>query len=169
MSFEWKDLVGTIAPTLATALGGPLAGMAVKKLSDAVLGKPDGTEKEISKAMELASPETLAKLKEIDNEFEVEMKQLDIDLEAIAQENTASARAREIAVKDKIPAILAVSVTVGFFGVLGFMLYSPATAQSDALLVMLGALGGSWGAVMNYYFGSSSGSAKKNSMLLDKK
>ena len=32
-------LLGEIAPTLATALGGPLAGVATKTISDALLGK----------------------------------------------------------------------------------------------------------------------------------
>ncbi len=34
------DLVGSVAPTIATALGGPLAGMATKVVSEALLGKP---------------------------------------------------------------------------------------------------------------------------------
>ena len=29
MDFDWKSVVGTVAPTIATALGGPLAGVAV--------------------------------------------------------------------------------------------------------------------------------------------
>jgi hypothetical protein len=36
---DWKKIVGAVAPTLATALGGPLAGMAAAAVSDALLGK----------------------------------------------------------------------------------------------------------------------------------
>lgn len=36
MSFDWKQLVGSVAPTIATALGGPLAGMATKAIASAI-------------------------------------------------------------------------------------------------------------------------------------
>jgi len=37
-------LLGSIAPSIATALGGPLAGLATKALSQALLGTEDSTE-----------------------------------------------------------------------------------------------------------------------------
>ena len=36
-------LLGSVAPSIATALGGPLAGMATKALSQALLGNEDGS------------------------------------------------------------------------------------------------------------------------------
>ena len=48
---DWKSVVRTVAPTLATALGGPLAGAAVQALSVALLGRPDGTEQEVAEAV----------------------------------------------------------------------------------------------------------------------
>ena len=44
------NIVKTVAPTIATAMGGPLAGMAVRTLSETLLGKPDGTEAELAAA-----------------------------------------------------------------------------------------------------------------------
>jgi len=52
-----------------------------------------------------------------------QMKQLGIDEAKLAYDDVANARAREIAVRDKLPAILAISVTVGFFAVLLIMLF----------------------------------------------
>ena len=69
----------------------------------------------------------------------------------------------------KVQATLAFMVTAGFFGVLWVLM----TAQTggfmrDSLLIMVGALGAAFGSVVNYYFGSSSGSAAKNALLAGK-
>ena len=47
-SVDWKDVIGAVAPTIATALGGPLAGAAVKTLSNVLLGHEKGTESDAS-------------------------------------------------------------------------------------------------------------------------
>ena len=157
------DLVRTVAPSIASAVGGPLAGMATKAISEALLGKPDGSEEELLQAAARATPEQLLALKKAENDFAVQMRELDIDLERIASEDRDSARNREIKTKDLTPKFLAVSVTVGYFGVLFYMLTHglPTTGGSEAMLVMLGTLGTAWGGIMAYYFGSSAGSKEK--------
>jgi len=159
-------LIQQIAPTLATALGGPLAGMAVKTLSNALLGNPDGSEADVAEALSNASPEQLAKLKEIDTTFKARMKELDIDLERIAAGDRADARARETKTGDWTPKVLAFGITTGFFGILVWMfLHGMPTSGTEAMLIMLGALQTSYTGVIAYYFGSSAGSKAKNDML----
>ena len=163
MKLDWKAIVGTVAPTLATALGGPLAGVAVKTIAGKLLDRPEATAEEVERAVLGADPQTLVRLKEIDAEFKKSMTDAGVKLEQIAADDRANARAREIQVKDHTPAILAYVVTVGFFGTLAFMLINgkPATG-GDALLVMLGSLGTAWAAIIAYFFGSSAGSRKKD-------
>ena len=157
------NLVRTVAPSIASAVGGPLAGMATKAISEALLGKPDGTEEELAQAATKATPEQLLALKKAENDFALQMRELDIDLERIAGADRDSARNREIKTKDWTPKILAGGITVGYFGVLFYMLTHglPTTGGSEAMLVMLGTLGTAFGGVMAYYFGSSAGSKEK--------
>lgn len=161
------NLVRTVAPGLATAIGGPLAGMATRAISEALLGKPDGTEAELTEAAAKATPEQLLALKQAENEFVVKMRELDIDLERIANADRDSARKREVETKDWTPRVLAALVTGGYFGVLFYMLTQglPTTGGSEAMLVMLGTLGTAWGGIMAYYFGSSAGSKAKDEAL----
>lgn len=158
------NVVRTVAPTIATAVGGPLAGMATRAISEALLGTPDGSEAELVQAAANATPEQLLALKKAEQDFTVRMRELDIDLERISNEDRANARDREIKTKDWTPRLLAGAITVGYFGVLFFMLLNglPTTGGSEAMLVMLGTLGTAWGGVVAYYFGSSAGSRDKN-------
>lgn len=159
-------LIKQVAPTIATALGGPLAGLATKTLSEALLGNSDGSPDEIAAALGNATPDQLAKLREIDANFKVTMKKLDIDLAQIDAGDRDSARKREIQTLDKTPMILAGVVCFGFFGTLiGLMLYGLPQKGQDALLIMLGALGSAFTAIVSYYFGSSSGSRQKDQII----
>ena len=159
-------LLGSVAPSIATALGGPLAGMGVKALSQALLGTENGTAEELSAALSSASPEQLSVVKKIDADFKVQMKSLDIDLERIAADDRASARDMQKETKDWIPRALAIGVTVGFFSIMIYILiYGLPTTGNEALLLLLGALQTAWGGIIAFYFGSSSGSQKKDQMI----
>lgn len=162
--------LAAIAPTLATAAGGPLAGLAVSSL-EKVFGidpasSPQAKEQAINQALAQMTPEQVVALKKAEQDFQVQMKQLDISEESLTYQDIASARAREIAVKDYTPTLLALGITLGFFGVLGYMIgVGKPKEGGDALLVMLGSLGTAWAGVISYYFGSSIG-AQKNAQTI---
>lgn len=157
-----KDVISVIAPTIGAAFGGPFGALAGKILA----GLVGGDEKAVEKAVLSGDPDTLAKVRIAEIEFQKRIEELGIDRERLSNEDRNSARQREIAVRDHTPKIMALLVTLGFFGVLAFMLTQPVPEQGrEALLVMLGALGSAWGAIMNYYFGSSAGSKNKTEAL----
>jgi len=171
-SFDWKALVKTIAPTLGTALVGPLGGMAGLALAK-VLGVPDESAHDdtaLAAAVQGATPDQLLALKKADNDFKLQMQELgfkDLEaLEAIAAGDRASARDRETKVGDWTPRLLAGGVTLGFFGLLSFMLRREVPAGStDVLNVMVGSLGTAWISIISYYFGSSASSARKTEIM----
>lgn len=163
---QFGPLLSSVAPSIATALGGPLAGLAVKSLSKALLGAEDFSEEAVMEAMATASPEQLAAVKKIDADFKVQMKSLDIDLERIAVDDRKSARTMQTETKDWIPRALAISVTLGYFGIIAYVLVSGLPMNgSEVLLMLLGTLSAGWTGVMAFYFGSSSGSQKKDAMI----
>lgn len=84
----------------------------------------------------------------------------------IAAADVASARAREVSVRDRIPAQLAWVMTIGLFSLLGILVFKPIpVANNELLYVLLGSLATSQAAIIGYYFGSSAGSAEKTNML----
>lgn len=70
--------------------------------------------------------------------------------------------------KPHIKGLIAILIILGFFVVLGALLYAAFAkvildgTLKDVLLVMLGTLGSMTVAVVSYYFGSSLGSAAKD-------
>lgn len=169
MSFnrqDWIKTVANVAPSLAHALGGPLAGAAVKALSDATLGRQDGSVDEVARALQTNSPDVALKIKEAEYKFKMDMERAGVDLERIAADDRNSARDREVSTGDNTPSILAYSVTVGFFATLWYAFgYGMPEHGGEALLIMLGALGTAWAGVISYYFGSSAGSKSKDALL----
>jgi hypothetical protein len=171
-----NDFLTKVLPWVgAAATGGvpAIIGMAAKVVGEALGEHVDGTVEAITNAVTGATPEQVLLLKKADQEFQAQMQAMGFkhaaDLEALANSDRDSARAREIALRDRVPANLAFVVTVGFFGVLAYILiYGIPEKGGDALLVMLGSLGTAWTAIVSYYFGSSAGSARKDVMLRSK-
>ena len=161
------NLVRTVAPSLASAVGGPLAGMAVRTISEVLLGKPDGTEAELEQAAAQATPEQLLALKKAEQDFAVKMRELDIDLERIANADRDSARNREIKTKDWMPRILAFIVVGGFMLTVFMVLAGYVEGMRDPLMAttvgtLIGFVSAKCEQVVAYYFGSSAGSKAKD-------
>jgi len=149
-------LVSSVAPTIATALGGPVAGMAVKALSGALFGRDDASQDEIQAALANPTADQLAALKKIDADFKVQMKSLDIDLERIAASDRDSARNYAILTHDLTPRIIAILVIVAWVVVQWFLLHNIIPdAMRELIARVLGTLDGALMLVLSYYFGSA--------------
>lgn len=154
-------------PTIATALGGPFAGLAAGFLADK-LGVSDKTVKNISEVLSKASmdPVQMVQLKKIELEYAQYMANLDIDVFKAEVADRDSARQREATVKDNTPKILAYGVTVGFFGILTWvMLKGLPEGNKEVAIYMLGSLSTAWTTIMAYYYGSTKGSSDKTAAM----
>ena len=156
------DWLKSIAPTLATALGGPLAGLAINAVSSALGIDPDKVQETISSGKLTA--DQIASIQQAELALKARAQELGLDFAKLAVDDRKSAREMQISTKSFIPPALAILVTLGFFGILvGMMLET--FKVSDALMLMLGSLGTAWTGIISYYFGSSAGSAAKSELL----
>jgi hypothetical protein len=149
-------LIGSVAPTIATALGGPVAGMAVKALSGALFGHENGNEDDIQAALANPTADQLSALKKIDADFKTQMKSLDIDLERIAADDRNSARQMAIATHDWTPRVLAVVVICAWVFIQWHLLNSTIPSEMRELVArVLGTLDAALTLVLSYYFGAA--------------
>jgi hypothetical protein len=157
---EWLK---QIAPTVATALGGPLAGMAVSAISKAIGVEPEKVGDLISNNKLTAEQIAQVKLAEI--ELQKQAQELGLNFEKLAVDDRKSARDMQMATRSWVPPLLAAAVTVGFFGILVMMLLGKVDSNNPPILMMLGSLGTAWTGIIAYYFGSSAGSQAKTDLL----
>ncbi len=72
--------------------------------------------------------------------------------------------------KDKVPALLALLLTLGFFSMIWLMMLCPIQNGSREILdVLLGSVGTAWVSCITYYFGSSHSSQLKTQLLSQRK
>lgn len=164
MSVDWKKTLGAIAPTIATALGGPLAGTAVKFLSSELLGVEHADETELQKAVEHATPEALERIKQIDQDFKLKMEKLGVDVFKIEAKDKASAR--KYHKESSVPASLSAALTF-IIGVLLYALFyiEPPAGAREPLLIVLGMVVKEWSNAMHYWFGTTRSSHDKTKLM----
>ena len=85
-----KGVIGGLAPTLGSALGGPVGGAAATMLAE-VLGC-DPTPQKLERALQQATPEQIAEIKKAELNFEARMKELDVDIFALEAQDKQHAR-----------------------------------------------------------------------------
>lgn len=163
---NWKSVVGSVAPTIATALGGPLAGVAVQAIAGA-LGLSDASEERIAAAIAQATPEDLLKIKQAEQQFVVKMRELDVNLEQLTVEDRKSARQAYVESKDRLVPVLALVIIGAFVGTVAGVLFGTLTVDSVLAGTLIGYLSAKAEQVIAFYFGSSVGSKKKDDALAD--
>ena len=147
-----KNIVGAVAPTLGTALGGPLGGAAASAIAG-VLGC-DSDPQSLQNALAKATPEQLTEIKKAELDFEARMKELDVDLYSLQTQDTADARKHFS--KDWTARFLAIALCLLFAGYIILVTVLPPDQNSDAIInLILGSITGSFSTVIAFYFGSS--------------
>jgi len=159
MTMNW---LSTIAPTIASALGGPLAGLAVEAVSKAIGIDPKDVTKTIAEGK--LTGDQIALIKQAEVEMAARAQELGLDFAKLAVDDRKSAREMQSTNNSWVPGLMAIVVTIGFFGIL-IGLMTEHFKTSEALMLMLGSLGTAWTGIIAFYFGSSAGSQAKDEMI----
>jgi len=154
-----KNIIGAVAPTLGTAISGPLGGMAMGKIAE-VLGVSND-QKSVQQAIQNATPEQMMELKKAEQEFETQMKKLDVDVFKLETQDKQNARS--MFSKDWTARVIGVAIIGGFLGYIFLVTLQPPEQNSEALInLVLGYLGGLASAIISFYFGASNTSNNKD-------
>lgn len=165
MARDWKKTLAAVAPSIATALGGPMAGVAVSIAAKALGMDPAKTDEgALQAAIMSGDTNILLKLKEADQNFKIEMKRLEVDIHRIDSTDRDSARKLAMA-KGLIPQVIISSIFMcGFVWVLGLIFNGEVIPEEmrEPAMYLLGILSAGIMQIMNFWFGSSSGSKEKD-------
>lgn len=163
-------MLSSVAPAIGGAIGGPFGAVAAKGAL-ALLGidaKPGDEEAQLEQAMRSATPDDLLKLKQADQQFTKDMKALDIDLAKVNQADRASARDMAVKAGREPQIILSVVYTIAYGVVLyNFMAGNIHVPEQQQILFgsLIGILTAAQVQILNFWFGSSSGSKEKTAAL----
>lgn len=157
---DWKKTLATFAPTIATALGGPLAGMAAKVIANKLGIDPA----DIEQAVLTGDPEVMLKLKQAEQSFLLEMEKLGVERDKLIIGDVQDARG--LAKLDMTPhMILSTIYTIGYFGLIASLIFDLASVpdgnSGHLMSGLIGVLTTLQVKVADFWFGSSHGSKQK--------
>ena len=153
----------SIAPTIATAIGGPLGGLAYEAISK-VLGVSQDVAKQMLDEGKMTA-EQIAQIKLAEIELKKTEEQLGLNFESLAVTDRKSAREMQTAVKSTLVPTLAIIIVISFIAVVVGTLMGYSKIESAMAGTLVGYLSAKAEQVISFYFGSSNGSQAKDQML----
>jgi hypothetical protein len=158
------DWLKSIAPTIATALGGPLAGMAIEAVSKAVGIEPSEVQNAINSGKLTA--DQIASIQQAELALKARAQEMGLDFEKLAVADRSSARQMQISTQSYVPPTLSIMIVIAWATVQWFLLTHVIDPTMRELIArVLGTLDGALMLVLSFYFGSSSGSQAKDAMI----
>ena len=157
-------MIGKVAPTLGSLLGpgGTAAGAVIGQIAKA-LGAPENDEEALAQAVLNATPEQIAEIKRIENDFKVRMRELDLKPAEMSIADRASARAMATAKGQKPQVAFTSLLTLLIFAVVAALFALDIPPENKTVTTtMLGVLIREWAGSMNFWFGTSIGSQRKD-------
>jgi hypothetical protein len=170
MAFDLKEFLGGIAPTVALALGGPLAGAAVSAISGALAMPSGATANDIATVIAggLVTPEQMAEVKKLEIQFQNDEAERGFKYAELVFKDRDSARNANVAggVQKHLfwMSIVLLCITLGTEIYVLFHGYP--TGLSDIIVGrVLGLMDAVAMMVLAYWYGTTNGSAQKTAII----
>lgn len=142
-------IVAKSAPILASALGSPVAGLAISVIANAFGVKSDDVSK-LSDVLK-SDPDTAFKLKQLELQHAEALANIAASNYETEIDDRKNARERQIKLNDHVPTIIAIAFLIIYAAIQFCAIYNPSNADDiisarvQDILVM----------IVSYYFGSS--------------
>ena len=169
----WKNagkMLLKYAPTIGAVVGGPIGATLgiVGKLAGVLGVSETATEQEISTAIMDASPEMLLKIKQLEANTEMRMRELELETDKLSVESTNSARDLakitgvhyQFTIFKVLTFVLVLFVAFLFYAILATVKIP--VELNTLLSVIFGAVLKAWGDNIHFFSGSSMGSRMKD-------
>lgn len=166
------EFLGTVAPTLASALLGPLGGVAITGLGKA-LGIDAPTQEKITKAIQGGSltPEMMAEIQKLELDYQNQEKERGFRYAELEFKDRDSARQANVSggVQGKV-FWMSIIILAMSFGAEIYVLFNGYSMEIDAVVVgrILGFLDAAALQALAYWMGSSHGSQQKTDLMASK-
>ena len=167
---NWREIAKEYAPALALAVAPPFGAIAAGAVKIALELTEDATEAQVATAMKRATPEQIASLRQAEMDFLIKREEYALAQSKIDADDRASARDREAklaaaGVKDSTTRNLAYLIVCSGLAMAAAMMAGLSKIDSVVAGTVLGYVMSEMKQVSAYYFGSSSGSARKTELI----
>jgi len=165
---NWLDTIKTIAPVVASALGGPLSGMAVSALGS-LLKIPEPTQDKIRDAIETGqlTGEQISGIRVLELKLKADEAERGFKYAELEFKDRDSARNMNIQTGAKTPAVLTWIIVAIVLGLEGMILFHGLPTGVSEIVTgrILGTLDMSLMMVLAFWFGTTYGSGRKTDLL----
>ena len=157
------DWLKTIAPTIATCLGGPLGGLAYEAISMVMGISQDDAQKMMSDGK--LNSDQIASLQQAEIALKAQALALNLNFEQLAVQDRASARSMQMNTHSFLVPTLALVIVASFIATIFGTLMGYSHIESAMAGTLVGYLSAKAEQVVAFYFGSSAGSQAKDVLL----
>ena len=165
---NWLDTIKKLAPTVASALGGPLAGIAVTAIGE-LFNIASPTTAKIQEAIENGSltGEQISGIRQLELKLKSEEAERGFKYAELEFKDRDSARNMNIQTGAKTPAVLTWIIVAIVLGLEGMILFNGMPVGVSEIVTgrILGTLDMSLMMVLAFWFGTTYGSGRKTDLL----